>query len=282
MKQLTHRIFGESYMPQTILKLSQKSRDLADGDARHIEHLAYVNMEFSKLCADVKKGHLTDPTTIISDALALDVKMVSWALSLPYEWVYTTIDNPSDRESRKFNSEFGPFGTHHHLYKDLICCSSWNNWRAARLLLHEIILNNADLLEMQSQTPGHNLELSRVAERTKAIMHEVIADICATVPYHFGALDDGSISEGYNATSAGHALLWPLFLAADCPVSSQEVKQWVIMCLGKIGHGMGINQALAMAKLLNDGLSPRTWIRPESYVEAEILVKLATAGTSCL
>lgn len=34
------------------------------------------------------------------------------------------------------------------------------------------------------------------------------------------------------------------------------------MCLDKIGHGMGIGQALAMATLLRQGMSSRSWNDP--------------------
>lgn len=36
---------------------------------------------------------------------------------------------------------------------------------------------------------------------------------------------------------------------------------------------MGINQALAMAVLLRNGIGCRTWIRPDSDVEADILTE---------
>jgi hypothetical protein len=63
--------------------------------------------------------------------------------------------------------------------------------------------------------------------------------------------------------AGGVTLVWPLLIAANSGFASRDMRKWIINCLDKIGHSMGINQALAMAKLLRDGMDTRAWLSPE-------------------
>ncbi|KAI1121820.1 hypothetical protein F5Y10DRAFT_255475 [Nemania abortiva] len=62
--------------------------------------------------------------------------------------------------------------------------------------------------------------------------------------------------------AGGFTLMWPLLVAANSGVAS-GLRGWIITCLDKIGYSMGINQALAMAKLLREGLQSRAWLSPD-------------------
>ncbi|CAI7630891.1 unnamed protein product [Penicillium glandicola] len=64
--------------------------------------------------------------------------------------------------------------------------------------------------------------------------------------------------------AGGVSLVWPLLIAANSGFASPQLRKWIIGCLEKIGHSMGINQALAMAQLLRDGMDSRAWISPNS------------------
>jgi hypothetical protein len=64
--------------------------------------------------------------------------------------------------------------------------------------------------------------------------------------------------------AGGVTLVWPLLIAANSGFASRDMRKWITVCLDKIGHSMGINQALAMAQLLRDGMDSRAWLSPES------------------
>jgi len=64
--------------------------------------------------------------------------------------------------------------------------------------------------------------------------------------------------------TGGVTLVWPLLIAANSGFASRDLRKWIIDCLDKIGHSMGINQALAMAQLLRNGTDPRAWLSPGS------------------
>ncbi|KAI1161687.1 hypothetical protein F5B18DRAFT_627264 [Nemania serpens] len=63
--------------------------------------------------------------------------------------------------------------------------------------------------------------------------------------------------------AGGFTLMWPLLVAANSGVAAYGLRQWIITCLDKIGHSMGINQALSMAKLLREGMQSRAWLSPD-------------------
>ncbi|KAI1284226.1 hypothetical protein F5Y07DRAFT_349115 [Xylaria sp. FL0933] len=63
--------------------------------------------------------------------------------------------------------------------------------------------------------------------------------------------------------AGGLTLMWPLLVAANSGIVSKDLRDWIITCLDKIGHSMGINQALAMAKLLREGMESRAWLLPD-------------------
>lgn len=63
--------------------------------------------------------------------------------------------------------------------------------------------------------------------------------------------------------AGGFTLMWPLLVAANSGVAVSGLREWIITCLDKIGHSMGINQALSMAKLLREGMQSRAWLSPD-------------------
>lgn len=63
--------------------------------------------------------------------------------------------------------------------------------------------------------------------------------------------------------AGGLTLVWPLLIAANSGLASPELRNWITGCFDKIGHSMGINQALAMGKLLRNSRDSRAWLTPE-------------------
>ncbi|KAF3391370.1 hypothetical protein F1880_007677 [Penicillium rolfsii] len=71
-------------------------------------------------------------------------------------------------------------------------------------------------------------------------------------------------SSPFEVTGAGGlTLMWPLLIAANSGLASNDLRQWITVCLEKIGYSMGINQALAMAQLLRKGMRTRAWLTPD-------------------
>ncbi|OKL59731.1 hypothetical protein UA08_05038 [Talaromyces atroroseus] len=237
---------------EVLASLSQATSSLEIGDIRFADSLATKSMKLSKFCADIQ--------------------IEAWAVSVPPSWRYKNIAIRPEIREMSFAS--GVYGQHYHIYEDLYLCHIWNNWRAIRLVIHEIILNSASQIEGQNleyDDPMNMINYAEIVTRSENIMQQFQTDIFASVPYHFGATDDFTASTGNTAAGfsditpmAGHILMWPLFLAADCRYSPPALRDWVIMCLRKIVHQLGVNQALGMALMLQKGISSRAWTQSDS------------------
>jgi hypothetical protein len=172
----------------------------------------------------------------------------------------------------------GVYGDYYHVYRGLYFSNIWNNYRGARFVIHEMVIGYLGKLHDSGNKPTPTpflAEHSKLATQSETILKELSEEICASVPYHFGTAAAGSSSSSpgqYDPSGirmqiqidphpavAGYVLIWPLFLAADCKYSPPALKNWAIMSLEKIGHAMGISQALAMAGLLRDGMPSRSW-----------------------
>lgn len=228
-------------------------------------------MELSRFCADMRNGVITNPTKIIESALLLDAEVTAWAIDIPVSWRYRILTIPS--QIRDMCAANGVYGKTYHIYEDLYICNIWNNWRSMRLVINEMIMENTRQIQgLHSEDAGSRdmVEYSGIAARSEQIMQQMQADIVASVPYHFGTTDDltaASRDVGDTrdiTTMAGHILMWPLFLAVDCTDSPPDLRNWAIHCLQKIGHEMGVNQALGMALLLQTGGNTRAWIEQDT------------------
>jgi hypothetical protein len=86
--------------------------------------------------------------------------------------------------------------------------------------------------------------------------------ISSRIPTHdsWGFMSSSSFEV---AGAGGLTLMWPLLIAANSGLASDELRRWITVCLEKIGYSMGINQALAMAQLLRKGMRTRAWLTPD-------------------
>lgn len=256
--QLISNIYGKRRTPSSIKKLSQLAYQSTTGDFKHKDHLSILRASLCDLYSSVKNSHLTDPVSIIGAALALDTKLIAWTLALPPSWEPTTVNVPP--RSQK-GSEFGIYGDHYYLYPDLPISNMWNNYRATRYTLHEMIIDQLPLLH-RSNTSQLSSDYRNLAANSEAIMKHIAEDICASVPYHIGVTGKHSRSQAFNFSdnsrpaAGGYILTWHLFLAANCRFSPPGLRSWAITCMEKIGHSMGVNQALSMACYLGRGMGP--------------------------
>ncbi|RJE26927.1 C6 finger domain protein [Aspergillus sclerotialis] len=256
--QLISNIYGKTRTPSSIRKLSQLAYQSTVGDFRHKDHLSILRASLCDLHSSVKNNHLTDPVSIIEAALALDAKLIAWTLTLPPSWSPTTVNvSPRNRNG----SEFSIYGDYYYIYQDLPTSNVWNNYRATRYTLHEMIIDQ--LPRLHSSNSSHLAsDYANLGANSEAIMKHIAEDICASVPYHIGVTGKHSLKPELNFSNnsrpaaGGYILTWHLFLAASCRFSPPSLKSWAITCMEKIGHSMGVNQALSMACYLARGMGP--------------------------
>ncbi|CAG8932931.1 unnamed protein product [Penicillium salamii] len=266
-------IYQEKYSSPIMTQLTQDAKQHRNPDDRIIDEVSIIVVRLNDLCAALKDGTLTQPSEIIRRTLSLDADLVSLLLTAPPTWSYTTVKVPLVNGEPITNLVWGDS---YHVYRNLAVSSMWNNARSARILMHEMILEAGKLLE-ESSPVNSGLRFSQVlANQSRDTARRLVDDVCASVPFHMGMGVDNEYDwnvSGYESTitppsfeisgAGGVALMWPLLIAANCGLVSLELRQWITGCLEKIGYSMGIQQALAMAQLLQNGMHTRAWITPD-------------------
>lgn len=226
-----------------------------DGGSEKTEDFFNILVQVSNLSAEIRanansESSFRSPAPFIQKAFQLDIDLVSWVMSIHPASRYT-IASVYCNENKKDDSEYrSVYGESHHVYPNVEIASMWNNYRLTRIIIHEIIGN----IYVRLLKPGGPSEDRLMALRSIAISRQMAEDICASVPYHFNSEDV--------ATGSVFRLIWPLYIASDCVGSSPPLKQWIAQTLEKIGHTMGIQQALTMSQLVKEetGLS---WLSRE-------------------
>ncbi|KAJ6032055.1 hypothetical protein N7540_002787 [Penicillium herquei] len=255
------KIYQEKYSSPLLFTLSEKAMEYRNSDDHIIDELGLEVIRLSNFCASMKDGSVTDPGEIIRAALTIDANLTSLFITVPASWNYRIVKVPV------FNGEAitrAVWGDSYHIYENLAASSMWNNYRSARILVHELIIDTVKRLDASTPEETDRRQQRALASQSRLIAHQLVEDICSSVPFNLGAgseTSDGNDIEAsapFQVTAAGgFSLMWPLLIAANSGLACQELRQWIINCLDKIGHSMGINQALAMAQVLRRGMSSR-------------------------
>lgn len=118
------------------------------------------------LAAALRRNEITDPQMVRETAVDLANELKSWTECLPLSWKFDMVDVPE-------SSVHLHFGCRHHRYPSLWIGEAWNNWRALRLIVSQLILRN----EIQN-----NLHDTDLIADASSVIYEMSLDICISVP----------------------------------------------------------------------------------------------------
>jgi hypothetical protein len=176
-------------------------------------------------------------SNIVTYLWELDQDYLQWAQNLPPEFVTTQVP-VSDGQQLK-----NAFGTHYLLYSSIYIAGIWNNYRCARILANELLRDQVTHLLQSRNTPDETYEtlLNTAITTLQALSN----DIFASVPFFLS-----TITNEAPRALAGNLLLWPLYLASQTSVASDETRRWAAERLRYIADAVGIRQAVAMVESL--------------------------------
>ncbi|KAK5172734.1 uncharacterized protein LTR77_002854 [Saxophila tyrrhenica] len=176
-------------IPDNIMEMAEKLPDLihpADDFARRAYniHLALINANQYRCVVESKE--LTDPFDIVSKGLELDAPLAAVHDSSVPEWKYDV------RTSSEHHIAFK--GTY-HVYADLLTANLWSATRVMRSLLHETI--RSTLLQGFAARPPvfTKVEHTKQFQRTTDLLHQLAADILASVPQHLGYVKASPVAQ---------------------------------------------------------------------------------------
>ncbi|EGX89625.1 C6 zinc finger domain protein [Cordyceps militaris CM01] len=250
------RIFQEKPNPPILAQLTQQAAAYRNPDHQVLDRLASAVMQLADLCADAKMHQDHGHKDIIFLAMRLDAELVLALLDIPDRWRYNSLKVPLE-DGRPIVK--GIWGCDYHEYESLEAAKMWNNYRCARIVLQELIIDT-----VKGRGFSTDAHYSSVATQCRQTLKQLLEDVCASVPFYFGLPHSSNGEDGGNGSliggtgSSGLALMWPLLVAANSGIASREHQEWIAVCLDKIGHSMGHNQAFSMAKLLRERKTTRS------------------------
>ncbi|GKZ42806.1 hypothetical protein AbraIFM66951_002739 [Aspergillus brasiliensis] len=287
---LSH-VYRQKYTSKVIRRLSEEAeRCRLNKDDAIVDRLSSVTFSLGDLCAAIKEGTITRPSEIVRYASRLDALLQSIMSDIPESWNYKTVNVALAQGVPTIDTIWG---AQYHTYRNITVSSFWNNYRSARLVLLELIVEAIIAMSNHSLDNIQQHQHHGLLRECQQTSRQLVEDILASVPFHLGSVvDDSHVNKTFSdqnsgsssdadrhrtsrppqlssaspsgvPAAGGFALMWPLLIAADSGYASKELRSWIIDCLDKIGNSMGIKQALAMAQLVRGGESTRAWLSPE-------------------
>lgn len=228
--------------------------DLRPAEA-HGHRLIVTIGKLSNLRADIFAGTFSDPQQIITAASAIEAELIAWLASLPPEFSYQNQNiSPYDFDFQYRCRGLTLLDDQYHVYPNLWVCNSWNQYRSARILVSEIILSHIRQVSDTSSMRSLSDEFRLHCKTLRATISRLAVDICRSVPFYLGGHQIESTT-GYvpppESYVGGLMLLWPLFLSGVAESPNSAVRRWVVQCLSMIGNQMGLDQALALADIVD-------------------------------
>jgi hypothetical protein len=218
----------------------------------HSNRLIMVIGKLSNLRAEILAKSFNNEGEIIAAASAIEAELIAWLAALPPEFTYETLTiSPYDFLFQERCRGIAMYDDQYHVYPNLWVCSTWNQYRCARIIVSEIILSHIRQIS-DSSLSSLSDEFRQHCKTLRSTIRRLAVDICRSVPFHLGAHSKEASPnfpppEGY---IGGLMLLWPLFLAGVVENPSHSLRRWVVSCLRMIGNTMGLDQALALMDIV--------------------------------
>ena len=115
---------------------------------------------------------------LLTRAQAVDARLATWPQFIPQTWTPTQV---SISNVPKTVITTGFYGKICDIYPDIMVCSTWNEWRVARLMILGFIAS----LNVNNNNEDHN-NIKEAKHRAIATIQELVDGICASIPFSLG------------------------------------------------------------------------------------------------
>ena len=167
------------------------------------------------------------------EAEATEQRLQQWEKDLPGRW----------RRRATFHQLSSSMRNSVDVYDDLQVAKVWNQYRCARIILHEVTLQILERSEFDNRIPGQTLT-TKIISSTQ-IITAMLSGICDSISFHQGNTDgqDTSWTRVSQKVLSGEHLLWPLSVVLRCPWSNGLQRDQARRTLELIGRELGISRA---------------------------------------
>lgn len=200
---------------------------------------------------------------IVHAGIALDGKLQAWADLAPGHYRFTSIQTANGLDQELSITSQSKMD-HIHVYNSVSIGQLWNIYRTTRLHLLQCLVRCISELEKNIWTTSPaSSELISYSGQAVETIRRLVDDICASVPYMLGEVDQsGNLQHLRHCKAVGglfllHALRSTYFLQSTDPAQ----KAWIWKRLTYIKNSLGLQQA-------TDGLLGKTSGNMQSALEA--------------
>lgn len=197
-------------------------------------HLIDILIRFINLHSSKRQDPNSDPEATVAAALAFDAELAEWASFLPETWSFV-VEESSDIENT-FNGRY-------MVYKDVWASRDLNHYFWGRLVVNEMVLLHSSRRYPQTQN-GYQQR-----ERALDTISQMTTGICSGAASQMGVFGCGVPAGTMSSLSPLNGvfmLLFPLTIAGSAAGAPDEVHDWVVQRLRRIGSTMGIRRALEL------------------------------------
>ena len=230
----------------TVVEWSEQIRTYETADEAPINQVNEILIRLCSLRASMKDGASSSHAAFFTSLLSVDAELASCFKTCPSNLTYTTVN-------AKSSSSNNAYADHYHIYPNHAAATILNNYRCTRVIIHDRVLKYlSDIPTPPSPDLARLHSIQR--ETSKTIISKITDQICASVPYYFGAHNQHQTPTYTPKAICGYFLRWPLFVVAGTDSVPDSMREWAIAQLQRIGYTMGIQQTMAMADELKSEL----------------------------
>lgn len=226
-------------------------------------------VEYARLKSQVKQNLLSDDQ-IVRAAMNLDTQFLAISRQLTSSSQFKTV-YVDEKSAHHYEA-------YHYMYTDEHVGQMGNVLRLTRMLLCELIFSHCYNPPIDPASGSGQSSLEYAANTIDQMSRE----ICATLPQYIGdssnffhgdttrtdllpvtPIQDTRISLARQANAKQYVpcyrLIFPLYIAAQSPTASKAIKEYAIQQLHFMADYHGIENALAVAKILESGEKRNPW-----------------------
>ncbi|KAJ6119274.1 hypothetical protein N7523_003554 [Penicillium sp. IBT 18751x] len=182
------KIYREQYSSPILAQLTESAKLHRNSEDQIQDDLGLLVIKLSNFCASLKNKTITEPSEILRTALTIDAELMALFLSVRPPWNYQTVKVPTVDGERITQAVWG---NSYHVYSNLTASSLWNNYRSARILIHELIIDTVNGINSLGYDDNGSQQRLNLASQSRQIAQQLVEDICASVPFHLGAGIEG-------------------------------------------------------------------------------------------
>ena len=192
-----------------------------------------ANLRTSTDQAEIAGNSLTSWLKALQEAEEIDLRLEEWEKFLPDRWLCRSATHGL-LTMLQGNLDY---------YSDIQVGKVWNQYRCARILLQETIVEILECLVFISSNTRDNLV--RKMQRSAQTITTLLSAICDSIPFHLRKID--SRGEPMTQTSqrvlGGEHLLWPLDVVYHSHWSNASQRRQARKALEEISTFLGLRQA---------------------------------------